>query len=95
MRGGLYMPVAEASQFEQYLNDLFVDMLLDMFRDNEGLTDQEAQFCAMTLLGFKTNQIAYVCRISADAVYMRRSRIKKRLSNSWSDFVFSASTPKS
>ena len=94
MRGGLYMPAAEASQFEQYLNELFVDMLLDMFRDNEGLTDQEAQFCAMTLLGFKTNQIAYVCRISADAIYMRRSRIKKRLSSSWSDFIFPALPPK-
>jgi len=94
IRSGLFMPAAEATQFEQYLSDLFVDMLLDMFRDNEGLTDQEAQLCAMTLLGFKANQIAYVCRISADAVYMRRSRLKKRLSNSWSDFVFPASPPK-
>ena len=94
IKNGLFMPAAEATQFEQYLSDLFVDMLLDMFRDNEGLTDQEAQLCAMMLLGFKTNQIAYVCRISADAVYMRRSRLKKRLTNNWSDFIFSASSPK-
>ena len=94
IKSGLFMPAAEATQFEQYLSDLFVDMLLDMFRDNEGLTDQEAQLCAMMLLGFKANQIAYVCRISADAVYMRRSRLKKRLTNNWSDFIFSASSPK-
>jgi tetratricopeptide (TPR) repeat protein len=94
IKSGMFMPAAEATQFEQYLSDLFVDMLLDMFRDNEGLTDQEAQLCAMMLLGFKANQIAYVCRISADAVYMRRSRLKKRLASIWSDFVFPVSSPK-
>ena len=94
IKNGLFMPAAEATQFEQYLSDLFVDMLLDMFRDNEGLTDQEAQLCAMMLLGFKANQIAFVSRISADAVYMRRSRLKKRLTSNWSDFIFPASSPK-
>ena len=94
IKSGLFMPAVEATQFEQYLSDLFVDMLLDMFRDNEGLTDQEAQLCAMMLLGFKANQIAFVCRISADAVYMRRSRVKKRLTSNWSDFVFPVSSPK-
>ena len=94
IRNGLYMPAAEASHFELFLSDLFVDMLLDMFRDNEGLTDQEAQLCAMTLLGLKANQIAYICRISPDAVYMRRSRLRKRLTSNWSEFVFPSSSSK-
>lgn len=90
-----YMPESDAVQFEAYLDNLFVDMEVDMVRENSRLADLDIQLCAMTLLGFKTKQISYVCRLSADAVYMRRSRLKQRLTDDWSNFVFSDPAPQS
>ena len=83
-----FMPVAEAESFERYLNDLFVDMLLDMVKDNPTLTDQDAKYCAMTLLGFKPAQIAYCFRSSLSSCYTRRSRMKPRMTAEWHQFIF-------
>ena len=83
-----FMPAADAESFERYLNNLFVDMLLDMVKDNPGLTDQDAEYCAMTLLGLKPAQIAYCCRLSLSSCYTRRSRMKPRMTAEWYQFVF-------
>ena len=83
-----FMPAADAKQFEHYLNELFVDMLLDLVKENPDLTEEDTPHCAMTLLGFKPAQIAYCSRTSPSSCYTRRNRIKSRLTPDWCQFIF-------
>ena len=83
-----FVTVADAEQFEWYLSGLFVDMLVDMVKENPDLTDEDTLHCAMTLLGFKPSQIAYCSRTSSASCYTRRSRMKPKLTPEWYQFIF-------
>ena len=83
-----FVTVADAEQFERYLSGLFVDMLVDMVKENPDLTDEDTLHCAMTLLGFKPSQIAYCSRTSSASCYTRRSRMKPKLTPEWYQFIF-------
>jgi hypothetical protein len=88
IRAKQFVTVADAEQFERYLSGLFVDMLVDMVKENPDLTDEDTLHCAMTLLGFKPSQIAYCSRTSSASCYTRRSRMKPKLTPEWYQFIF-------
>ena len=85
---GDYMPSADKERFNNYLNAQLVDILLDLVKENPKLKSLDAEHCAMTLLGFRMKQIAYVSNSSYDACCMRRTRMRSRMTSEWYQFLF-------
>ena len=82
------MPTADSEQFLQYLSELFVNMLVDLHRENGRLNRDDMDYCCMTMLGFSINQIAYCCRKPVKYCYNRRTRLGERLTAEWYQFIF-------
>ena len=85
---GDYMHSADKERFDDYLNAQMVDILLDLVKENPKLKSLDAEHCAMTLLGFRMKQIAYVSNSSYEACCMRRTRMKSRMTPEWYQFLF-------
>ena len=88
INGQTFMPTGDVAQFGLYLSDLFVDFYLDIVKDNPGLNHQDLEYCAMTILGFKPNQIAYYIQRTPQACYNRRNRLAERLTPDWYLLIF-------
>ena len=82
------MPTADSEQFLQYLSELFVNILVDLHRENDRLNRDDMDYCCMTMLGFSINQIAYCCRKPVKYCYNRRTRLGERLTAEWYQFIF-------
>jgi len=82
------MPPADSEQFLQYLSELFVNMMVDLYRESGHLNRSDMEFCCMTMLGFDANQIAYCCRKPVKYSYNRRTRLAERLTAEWYQFIF-------
>ncbi len=83
-----FMPMDEAEEFKEYLENLFADVFLDMVNDNANVTRQDIEYCAMTMLGFSTAQISYCARVSLHSLHNRRYHIKDKLTSDWYTLVF-------
>ncbi len=82
------MSPADSEQFLQYLSELFVNMMVDLYRESGHLNRSDMEFCCMTMLGFDANQIAYCCRKPVKYSYNRRTRLGERLTAEWYQFIF-------
>ena len=82
------MSPADSEQFLQYLSELFVNMMVDLYRESGHLNRSDMEFCCMTMLGFDANQIAYCCRKPVKYSYNRRTRLAERLTAEWYQFIF-------
>jgi hypothetical protein len=83
-----FMSLADSEQFLKYLNELFVNMIVDLHRENDRLNQDDMDYCCMTMLGLSINQIAYCCRKPIKYCYNRRTRLGERLTLEWYQFVF-------
>ncbi|MBO4589386.1 MAG: hypothetical protein J5698_00225 [Bacteroidaceae bacterium] len=92
--GQKYMEEKDSGKFMAYLHLLFTDIFLDMAIENSSLTNQDLEYCAMSLLGFETNHIAYCLRVGANSCHSRRYRLKERLSSEWFSFLMDSSSKK-
>ena len=82
------MSPADSEQFLQYLSELFVNMMVDLYRESGHLNRSDMEFCCMAMLGFDANQIAYCCRKPVKYSYNRRTRLAERLTAEWYQFIF-------
>ena len=83
-----FMSPADSEQFLQYLSELFVNMMVDLYRESGHLNRSDMEFCCMAMLGFGANQIAYCCRKPVKYSYNRRTRLAERLTPEWYQFIF-------
>ena len=86
-----YMPQEDAAKFGQYLSSLFVDLQLDMLKENSTLNSPDLEYCAMILLGFKPEQISYCTRSTPKYSYNRHYRLKEKLTPDWYQLIFGKS----
>ena len=86
-----YMSQEDVEKFRPFLNSLFVDLFVDMIKENGTLNSPDLEFCAMTLLGFKAEQIAYYTHSSPQYSYNRHYRLKEKLTPDWYQFIFGKS----
>ncbi|MBR5963390.1 MAG: hypothetical protein IK000_04490 [Bacteroidaceae bacterium] len=86
-----YMSQEDVEKFRPFLNSLFVDLFVDMIKENGTLNSPDLEFCAMTLLGFKAEQIAYYTHSSPQYSYNRHYRLKEKLTPDWYQFIFAKS----
>ena len=89
------MPENDSKQFLRFLDNLFIEMHLDMAKDNPNVNHHDLDYCAMTLLEFGVPQIAYVKRTSPKYCYNRRYRLQTQMTEEWYLFVFGKSPEKS
>ena len=86
-----YMPQEDAAKFGQYLSSLFVDLQLDMLKENGTLNSPDLEYCSMILLGFKPEQISYCTRSTPKYSYNRHYRLKEKLTPDWYQLIFGKS----
>jgi len=87
-----YVSPKDSDRFIAYLHELFADVFLDMVNDNQELTRQDLEYCAMVILGFNTVQMTYCARVTSHSLHNRRYRMKEKLTPEWYILIFG--TPK-
>ena len=85
---GKKLNVSKSEALIRYTTDLLSNVLVELLNDHPELHRYDLEYCAMAILQFKVDEMAYCTQATAHAYYCRSSRIKKVLSDDWYKIVF-------
>ncbi|MBR5964346.1 MAG: hypothetical protein IK000_09415 [Bacteroidaceae bacterium] len=85
------MELSRSEALMKYIDELFSELFVSMLNDNHELTKNDLEYCAMVMLGFKTNLMAYCTQATVHSYHCRHGRMKGVLSEEWYQIVFGKS----
>lgn len=68
-------------QFLNEFNDSYVDLLVNVKRNNPKTTDKDLQYIALAKLELSINDICYLLGVSEQTIWNRRQRLKSHIGN--------------
>ncbi len=80
--------VDERTAINVCVQQTFLSVYKIMKGEDESFDEEDLVVCALGAMGFKTAVIADCLSVSAEAVRMRRRRLKKKITDEWYEEVF-------
>ena len=94
IKAGEVMKGEKSKAFLSYLNVLFSDIFVRITADNDGLSQTDLEYCAMVMLLFKTDQMAFCAHGSNHSFHCRHAKMRDRLTDEWYMLIFGKSKVK-
>lgn len=80
---GKKLNVEKSKTMMDYLTSLCSDLFVYLMDDVSGLSQLDLEYCAMAMLRFKTDQMAYCTQATAHSYYCRRGKMRDKLTDDW------------
>ena len=94
IKAGEVMKGEKSRAFLSFLNVLFSDIFVRITADNDGLSQTDLEYCAMVMLFFKTDQMAFCAHGSNHSFHCRHAKMRERLTDEWYMLIFGKSKGK-
>ena len=85
---GKKLNVEKSKTMMDYLTSLCSDLFVYLMDDVSGLSQLDLEYCAMVMLRFKTDQMAYCTQATAHSYYCRRGKMRDKLTDDWYLLIF-------